>query len=547
MGIGMTCKADTCPFQFRVDYPLHPTAPQMQEYFDSYASHFDLHGHVHYNSTVKRVTRNTSKDAWDVRVTNQEGDITLSFDKVVFGHGSQTVPVWPAMPNRNKFKGEVIHSQAYRSPEPYRGKKVLVVGIGNTACDISLSLRKHATKVYQSYRRGRMMVSRCTEEGIPMDSVLSWPMMRLKYFLDEKMPWLMAPIADKVMTNKMIIDTARFGLATRGLARSEGLKRAAHKLEVDWRLLPGPSISRVHPTVQEDFIPALEEGDITPVRGFKEFVGDDQVLLDDDTTVEADVVIFCMGYEIDFSIFPELEMDGSGAVPLKRVGDEFRGSAKDQDETEEDRDGSEKPRIPRLFQMIFPPRWASSVAFLSWMAPQEPVWSVCELASMAIAQIWAAETTKSAEKQPLAKSPRSPALLPSLDEMNAQVNAYHDWWRGGWEKDHSMLPGYIKSYSFYRFLHEAAGTGIYDNIDHMFTGRGWGLWWYDHELWTWLAKGPMNNHSWRLFETNPDAVPGCGRKTWPEARKAMREEADPLTFYQYETYEEYKLQAQSRH
>ncbi|KAI0892772.1 FAD/NAD(P)-binding domain-containing protein [Annulohypoxylon nitens] len=520
------------------DYPPYPTALQMHKYLDSYASHFNLKDHVRYNTTVKRVTRNTSKDVWDVHITNLEGDQTISFDKVVFGHGSQSVPVWPSIPNRDKFIGEVIHSQAYKSPEPFRDKKVLVVGIGNTACDIALSLRKHAAKVYQSYRRGKILISRYTDDGVPMDTEFTWPIMRFKYFLDEKMPWLMATVADRIMTNKMISDTARFEPASQDIAKGEKLKHTTRRLEEDWHLLPGPSVTRVHPTVQEDFIPALHEGDVTPLRGTKDFVGDNRILLEDDTVVEVDAVIFCTGYEVDFSIFPELEFNGSCELPIQKTGDDSYDGTADQREAEKDQDISEKPRIPRLFQMIFPPRWASSVAFLSWMAPQEPVWCVCELASMAIAQIWAAETAKTEGKQPSAKSYRSPAFLPSLDAMNAQIDAYHYWWRGQWEKDHSMIPGYVRSYSFYRFLHDTAGTGIYDHLDHMFTGRGWGLWWNDRELWTWLAKGPMNGYSWRLFETNPDDIPGCGRRTWPDARKAIREA--------YETSEEYKLQAQAQ-
>lgn len=104
----------TVVFSDSIDYPPYPTALQMHKYLDSYASHFNLKDHVRYNTTVKRVTRNTSKDKWDVHITNLEGDATISFDKVVFGHGSQSVPLWPSIPNRDKFTGEVIHSQAYK-------------------------------------------------------------------------------------------------------------------------------------------------------------------------------------------------------------------------------------------------------------------------------------------------------------------------------------------------------------------------------------------------------------------------------------------------
>lgn len=392
-----------------------------------------------------------------------------------------------------------------------------MVGIGNTACDVSLSLRGHVAKLYQGYRRGRIMVSRYLDNGVPVDTQLSWPIMRLKYLLDDKLPWLMMQLADKMMTDKMISDAARFEPATLGISRKERLNQAGRRVREDWRLLPGPSMAHTHPAVQEDFIPALHQGDIIPVHGFKDFAGDYQILLQDDAIVEVDAVIFCTGYDLDFSIMPEMDMDGAGGMPLQTAGDACREEPIDRDDIRKAKhEPKRKPHLPRLFQMIFPPRWASSVAFLSWMAPQENVWCVCELASMAVAQIWAAEAAGSA-------AGRSHALLPSMDEMNAQVNAYHTWWRGEWEKNNSMRSGYVRAYSFYRFLHDAAGTGLYDNLDHMFSGRGWRLWWYDRELWTWLAKGPMNSYSWRVFETNPQGIPGYGRKTWKGARKALRE------------------------
>ncbi|KAI0156741.1 FAD/NAD(P)-binding domain-containing protein [Hypoxylon sp. FL1284] len=514
--------------KFVVDYPPYPTSGQVADYFNSYARHFNLLERIRFRTTVNRVTRSASGNTWDVHITSPDGDAVYSFDKVVFGHGCESTPTWPPMPNKDKFKGILMHSQAFKSPEPFRGKRVLVVGIGNTACDVSLVLRRHATKVYQAYRRGRILVSRYLDNGIPMDTQLPWPLMRLKYFLDDKFPWLMTRLADKMLMSKMISDAARSEPAAPGLPGSETLKQAERRVRDDWRLLPAPSMAHTHPAVQEDFIPALREGDIVPLQGFKDFAGEYQVLLQDDTIVEVDAVIFCTGYDLDFTIMPEMDMDGAAGMPLA-----CQQELMDRDNvTKVDQDDRRKPHLPRLFQMIFPPRWASSIAFLSWMAPQENVWCVCELASMAVAQIWAAEAAGSVAE-------RSRGLLPSAEEMNAQVDAYHAWWRGEWEQDQSMRSGYVRAYSFYRSLHDAAGTGLYDQLDHMLSGRGWGLWWRDRELWTWLAKGPMNSYSWRLFETNPKGVPGRGRRTWAGARKALREA--------YEDYEDFRHRAEARH
>jgi dimethylaniline monooxygenase (N-oxide forming) len=289
----------------------------------------------------------------------------------------------------------------------------------------------------------------------------------------------------------------------------------------EWNLLPAGSMSYQHPVVQEEFIPALRRGAITPVKGFQDFAGENEVRLADGTVVEVDAVIFCTGYEFDFSIMPELEMDGACGMPLRTAKDSRRAANTES--------GKEKePAIPRLFQMMFPPHRADSIAFISWMSPQENRWSVSELCAMAITQIWAAEDAKRSGEGTRPEGYRAPALLPSVEEMNAQVDEHHAWFRGEWRRDQSMSSGFFRGHEIYRFLHGAAGTGLYENIDHPFSTRGWALWWNDRDLWTWLAKGPMNCHSWRLLDTNPLGVPGCGRKAWPDARKTVHEAVSPL-------------------
>ncbi|KAI0454300.1 FAD/NAD(P)-binding domain-containing protein [Xylaria acuta] len=514
------------------DYPTFFTGSQVAEYFKSYASNFNLYPHIRFGTTVKKVTRNSADDGWEVHITTSDRSAVLSFDKVVLAHGCESLPLWPPMPNQSKFKGVIMHGQSFKSPETFKGKRVLVVGIGNTACEVSLALTNHASMVYQSYRRGRIMVSRYRSDDVPLDTQFSWPALRLKYLIDHLAPWLIGPLGDKYMINKMISDAARSELVDTNVSEEEKWRRAEKRVRDDWRLVPCPSMAHVHPAVQEEFIPALRRRDITPVHGFKGFTGDSEVLLDDSAIIGVDVVIFCTGYDLDFKIMPELEMDGALGFPLRTAEQLSKHEA-----SEDARSEKHQPHLPRLYQMIFPPRYASSVAILSWMAPQENVWCVSELASMAVAQIWAAETVRESTQHQV-KNYRSPALLPSLREMNAQVDAYHTWWRTQWQTEHSMRPGYVQGYSFYRFLHDSAGTGLYDNLDHAFATRGWSLWWYDRELWTWLSKGPLNSYSWRLFDTNPKGIPGCGRKSWPGARQATKTA--------YEIYEDYKRQMQHK-
>ncbi|PFH59707.1 hypothetical protein XA68_11970 [Ophiocordyceps unilateralis] len=512
------------PLTVDIEYPPYLSGAQMAEYMQSYARHFNLEPHMRFNTSVQKVKRDTTRNAWRVELVGPAGEEVAFFDKVVFGTGSERLPIWPSMPGRDEFRGIVIHGQSYRSPEQFAGKRVMVVGIGNTACDVALNLTGHASHVYQSYRRGRILVSRYLDSGLPVDSTMAWPTLRLKYLLDDKMSWLSRPLVDRFMRRKMTTDAARQEPTGDGSRKSRRRRRARERLN-DWRLMTGPSMAHTHPAVQEDFIAALYAGLVLPVTGFRRFVGAEGVVVDDGSVVEVDAVVFCTGYSNGFGIMPELEMDGAGDVPLKTA-----------QEVESDETAcSSAPHIPRLYQMIFPPRYASSVAFLSWMAPQESVWTVCELASTAISQIWAAETGRQLDLVP----PDSrPSLLPCRARMEESVDEYHEWWRKQWKREPSMRDGLVRSHDFYRFLHRMAGTAMYDNLDHLFSGVGWKLWWRDRDLYRCLASGPMNSYAWRLFDTNPDRIPGCGRAAWAGARQAVQEA--------YDTYGGYKAAVLSK-
>ena len=383
---------------------------------------------------------------------------------------------------------------------------------------MSLSLRGSAS-VYQSYRRGRIILSRF-RHNVAFDTYFTWPDLRLKYLLDHAAPRLFWPACDKFMVKSMIEAAAESDVTEPGASRREKRKRTERRMREDWHLLPCASMNITNPVVQEDFIPALRRGEIIPVQGFRDFAGEKEVELTDGRVLEVDAVIFCTGYSLDFSIMPELEMNGTCGIPVRTAEEisaaKFRTPRQENEHVQE-------PDIPRLYQMIFPPRRASSIAFLSWITPQESRWGVFELASMAIAQIWAAEMAQSQELGPVSYIRRPPALLPHLDEMNAQVNAYQTWFRRQWEKDHSIAEGFVQGHTFYRFLHNAAGTGLYGNLDHALSGRGWRLYLEDRKLWTWLAKGPISSYSWRLFDTNPEGIPGCGRGAWLGARKALED------------------------
>ncbi|KAK4158781.1 flavin monooxygenase-like protein [Cladorrhinum sp. PSN259] len=528
------------------DWPSYLTGSHVAQFLQAYASKFQLHQHIQFNTTVRVVLRDDADAGWNIHIVKEgeEEEEVLHFDKVVLATGSDTLPVWPQMPGRNEFQGTVIHGQSYREPTKFARQRVLVVGLGNTACEVALSVAREASCVYQSYRRGRIIISRYDDDGVPTD-IEPWPKTQLKYLLRHRLPWLATWLEKRRIVKTMLSDAARHQAGEAGEAGDSERRRrlrAEEQIRGEWRLLPCPT-ELVHPAVQDDFISALYSRRITPVRGFKAFVGADKVLLDDGSTVQVDTVVFCTGYALDFGIMPELEMDGSCGLPLRTAADQHHAKAQAGEPTAAVGATSEVPTLPRLYQMLFPPRWASSVAVLSWMSALETAWCVCELASMALSQVWAADAASkltpgllpagsSASSKANRLHPRL-AQLPTEAEMNVAVDRYHAWWRRGWVKESSAHPGLIKPYSFYRFLHQAAGTGMYEHVGHSLSLRNWILWWKDRRLHRYLTKGPASSHAWRVFETNPGGIPGCGRRTWPGARQALQ---DAYEDYEHERY-----------
>lgn len=82
------------------------------------------------------------------------------FDKVVIAIGGLTgLPKLPNVEGLNLFKGQSLHSQAFKEPESFSGKRVMVVGFGNTAADTATALARVAEKVYIAHRNGARIVS----------------------------------------------------------------------------------------------------------------------------------------------------------------------------------------------------------------------------------------------------------------------------------------------------------------------------------------------------------------------------------------------------
>jgi thioredoxin reductase len=150
--------------RFERSTPLFPKRDHFVAYLRRYAVTFGIA--VEPDSAVERATPPMNGGRW--RLDTKHG--TIEADAVVFATGIIANPVIPALPGRDLFRGRVTHAIEYRRPEPYRGRRVLVVGVGNSGGEIASELADAGAQVSISVRSGASMVP-LTLLGIPIQYV----------------------------------------------------------------------------------------------------------------------------------------------------------------------------------------------------------------------------------------------------------------------------------------------------------------------------------------------------------------------------------------
>ncbi|XP_066453377.1 flavin-containing monooxygenase 3-like isoform X1 [Eleutherodactylus coqui] len=144
------------------------------EYIKLYAEHFKLLQYIHFKTAVCRVEKHSDfpvTGQWLVTTESNGEKKTDIFDAVMVctGQHSQPVAAMNTLPGIEKFKGQIIHCQEYKRPIGFDGKRVLIIGMGNTGVDISTELCTRASQVYLSSRQGVWVIHRCAKRGLPYD------------------------------------------------------------------------------------------------------------------------------------------------------------------------------------------------------------------------------------------------------------------------------------------------------------------------------------------------------------------------------------------
>lgn len=445
-------------FPYPDNAPDFPLAHQAEEYLEAYADHFDLRRHARLQTRIERVGRRDGQ--WVLKATDVGGKTTseLTFDRVIIAAGLQVQsPKLPDIKGTETFTGHAIHSNAYKNPEDYKGKNVVVVGLGNTGPDIAVDLIGHAKNVWLSHRRGNAIFSRRNASGKPGDFVLSLRGVKLGGIFNKHFPslsqWAVV-LGMNHMTKKKFNIPAEWGL------------REAH-----------PPTRKV-PTLSDTLVSAVHQSQVHLKRGLTAVNGSTLTFADGSQLSDIDNIVFATGFRSDFSY-------------LDPAADPTRDTRKDWSGLP----GANSRPLPRLYQGIFSLDFPDSLAFIG-TSPLTPQANMnYDISSAAVAQIWAGKST-----------------LPSRVEMEQHVDAQHESVCRIAATGELANTNLRNNWDWYKWCDEAAGLGVVKRTS--WSVEGWKFWLADRQLSNLVNGGIFTPHIFRLFDEGK-------RTPWEDARKAV--------------------------
>lgn len=251
-------------------YPHYPHHSLMHGYLESVVDFADVRRNIRFDTTVASARHEGG--GWRLRF-REGGD--AFYGTLIVCSGLLRRPIFPSYPGY--YDGQSIHAVEYRSSSLLDGKRVLVVGGGNSGCDIAVDAVHGAAKVFHSTRRGYHYMPKFIA-GLPTQE---WLMNIAPEFPDPKAYW------------KHVGQTFR-------LAGFDGRDFG----------LPAPDhdIQSAHPILNSQILFHIGHGDISPVGDIVRMSGR-RIEFSDGSTEEIDLIIWATGYDPDLPFFDRSDFD----------------------------------------------------------------------------------------------------------------------------------------------------------------------------------------------------------------------------------------------
>lgn len=497
--------------RLHVGYPAFASAKQVEQYLESYASNFDLLPYIQLSKSVTRVERDEDNNKWIVTITNVKNGVEeiRKFSRVIIATGILSRPNIPKPTGIERFQGEAIHSRAFKDPAKYEGKRVVVVGIGATGADaVSFLKASKAAKVYLSHRSQILLVGSIlwsyslsttpqtklyqtpkSIDGKPFDQQVTYRFLSLVQAFGSFAPSMFINLMSKAVVSMR--------------------KKAFPWLDnhPSFRK-PRPFQKFLHriPMTSLTLAENLRDDSIETVFGIQEITGPHSLKMTDGKTLEhIDAIIFCTGYDYDFSI-----VSGAGSPTDPDIApDRF-------DKIKATKFYNPDSPFPRLYQGIISEQFPESLAFLGHSIMMGSLFVIYDIYTMALASVWAGNYPQA-----------------SPTEMARDIDTQYSFVVG------LLKEGPVPHLGFrlivkgtWNWMHKAAGTGMTERIAS-FNWAAWKFWWSDRHFYNLLMDGITAPAMYRLFDTRK------GRKPWLEA-KAQIEASNEQARLQVEEWKKHQ-------
>jgi cation diffusion facilitator CzcD-associated flavoprotein CzcO len=290
------------------------SAREYHRYLTDFARHFDVDKAINYRMDVVSV-RKADNGRYDVEVrsaSRPSRTTVRQFDAVAVTTGTHRVPRHIELPGQGDFDGEIYHSAFYRNADSFRRKRVLCIGIGETAADVVNEIALVADSCTLSVRHYQPIVRRYPGGGHTNDAYTSYMLHAMPFETRNRI--------------------ARFQfMMMRRSAKTESLRLLA-----EWNL-KNIHYNNHFLTKNEAFIERIVDGTLTVNSSGIERLGKDYVLFRDGRKEPVDTIMLNTGYREDFGIVKDADV----------------------------------PDVRRLYKHMIHPDLGSGLVFIGWARPAE--------------------------------------------------------------------------------------------------------------------------------------------------------------------------------
>jgi len=268
------------------DFPMagevaeYPSHREMRNYFQDFAKHFDLYADYIFNAEVLSCEpQGEPGDGWRVTWRGADGtEQSRIFSGILIANGTLSEPNQPTF--KGTFNGEMIHASKYRDPRQFEGKRVLIVGAGNSGCDIAVDAIHHGRKCDISMRRGYYFVPKYIF-GKPADTMGG--AIRLPMWLKRKV--------DGLILSWFVGDPQKYGFPK-----------------------PDYALYESHPVVNSLILFHAGHGDLK-IRPDIDRLDGDVVHFTDGSSGEYDTILAATGYRLHYPFIDRALLNWKGDAP----------------------------------------------------------------------------------------------------------------------------------------------------------------------------------------------------------------------------------------